>query len=265
MVSPTCLMSLANSHDTDAPPHPFPWRHHSCLTCAQSRLPPHVWRWCCEGTVLTLCLLLSGFPARPFPSGYASSICGNLLAERKRAESPWIWIWTLRECWEGTGGSYLAPCCPSPRNGIVQATWVFSLSFAVLAVVQAKEAERRRQHREARRGFLAGPFAAFLATQRCCSQRPDPSWSNQRPQTPLSKLKDELWTAAEEQGVAQGGLWTPGSAAAIAAGIQLAPHSSVSLSWGVCRIWDTGDKTSASNYQLPIKYFLLNSYCKDYK
>lgn len=54
---------------------------------------------------------------------------------------------TPREGWEGTGGSYLAPCCPSPHTCIAQAILVFLLSFAMLAVVQAKEAERRRQHR----------------------------------------------------------------------------------------------------------------------
>lgn len=135
------------------------------LTCVRSRLPPRGWRWCCEGTASTLCLLLSGFPARLSPSGCASSICGNLLAERKRAESPWIWIWTRREGWEGTGGSYLAPCCPSPHICIAQAIRVILLSFAGLAVVQAKEAERRRQHRagSARRRFLAGLLAAFLS------------------------------------------------------------------------------------------------------
>lgn len=71
---------------------------------------------------------------------------------------------TPREGWEGTGGSCLAPCCPSPHTRIAQAILVFLLSFAMLAVVQAKEAERRRQHRagSARRSFLAGMFAAFL-------------------------------------------------------------------------------------------------------
>lgn len=107
---------------------------------------------------------------------------------------------TPREGWEGTGGSYLAPCCPSPHTCIAQAILVFLLRV-MLAVVQAKEAERRRQHRagSARRRFLAGMFAAFLS-----SQCPDPSRSNQQPQTPSPKLKDELCRAAEEQDVVQG-------------------------------------------------------------
>lgn len=145
--------------------HSHSQRHRCHLTCVQSRLPPRVWWWCCEETASTLCLLLSGFPARPSPSWCASSICGNLLAERKRVESPWIWIWTLRLGWEGTGRSYLAACCPSPHICIAQAIQVLLLSFAVLVVVQAKEAERRRQDRAGspRRGFLAGLFAAFLS------------------------------------------------------------------------------------------------------
>lgn len=72
---------------------------------------------------------------------------------------------TPREGWEGMGGSYLAPCCPSPHTCIAQAILVLLPSFAMLAAVQAKKAERRRQHKagSARRSFLAGVFAAFLS------------------------------------------------------------------------------------------------------
>lgn len=199
-----CLVSLANSDGPDAPSHPLLQRHRRHLTCVRSRLPPHGSRWCCEGTASTLCLPLSGFPAHPSPSGYASSICGNLLAERKRAESPWIWIWTVREGWQGTEGSYLAPCCPSPHIGTAQAIRVFLLSCAVLAVVQAKEAERRRQHRagSARRGFLAGLLAAFLGTQRCCSQCPDPSPKQPAASNPSAKTQG--WAVQRCRGARRG-------------------------------------------------------------
>lgn len=77
----------------------------------------------------------------------------------------------------------------------------------MLAVVQAKEAERRKQYRagSARRSFLAGVFAAFLPHRGHCSQCPGPSRSNQWPQTPSPKLKDEPCRAAEDQDVVQGG------------------------------------------------------------
>lgn len=94
------------------PSHLPPWRHHCHLTCVQSRLPPRGWWWCCEGTALTLCLPLSGFPARPSPSGCASSICGNLLAERKRAESPSIWIWNTRRGLGGYGRELFSTLLP---------------------------------------------------------------------------------------------------------------------------------------------------------
>lgn len=49
---------------------------------------------------------------------------------------------------------------------------IFLLSFSLLSVVQAKEVERRRQHRAGAAciSFLVGPFAAFLSyAVLCCS------------------------------------------------------------------------------------------------
>lgn len=76
------------------------------------------------------------------------------------------------------------------------------------------------------------------APQRCCSQCPNPSWSNLWPHAPPPKLKDELCRAAEKQAVVQ----TPGRAAVTAAGTRLSSHGSIFLSGVVCRIWDIGKK-----------------------
>lgn len=77
----------------------------------------------------------------------------------------------------------------------------------MLAEVQAKEAERRRQHRERSvcRDLLVGPFAAFLSHAEVLLSVPRSFPKQSAVSNPSPKLKDELCGIAEEQDIVQGG------------------------------------------------------------